>query len=382
VVDDRQTRRGRARAGPTAIAAGLAKLAGVPRMSLVEDPSERSGADTMFPGTVSDQRLGELGYDLVGEHRQAVGFAGFGAGDRVLDVASGSGRLAFALAAAGCRVVSGDIDGEVVRETRERVGAFTRDAVLFRVMDATHLNQSDADLACVATADSLHHMEEPERALEEMTRVLRDDGRLLIIEFNPHGFRVMDQVCRAVHQLPHEQGRLTSQAICEFLRARFESVEHHVLPLNDVWIARGKRRGPVEAGRVHHRQCFACGPANPDGLKLHFEAAGVHAVVAHCTIDEKFQGYDGVVQGGIVSLLLDSAMTNCLFRLGVKAMTARLNVRFRSPVQTRVPLVVTACLLQQEHPRRLQKSIYTLSTTIEQDGRERATATGTFVGIG
>jgi ubiquinone/menaquinone biosynthesis C-methylase UbiE/acyl-coenzyme A thioesterase PaaI-like protein len=348
----------------------------------VDTSSERFDVVTTFPGTASDQRLSELGYDLVGEHRRAVELAGFGATDRVLDVATGSGRMAFALAAAGCRVISGDIDGEVVRETRERVGALTQDAVTFRVIDATRLDQPDASLAGVATADALHHMEEPERVLEEMARVLREDGRLLIVEFNPDGFRVMDQVHRAIHHRPHEQGRLSSQTICEFLRTRFESVEHHLLPLNDVWIAGGKRREPVEAGRVHHRQCFACGPANPDGLRLCFEAAGTGGVVAHCAIDEKFQGYDGVVQGGIVSLLLDSAMTNCLFRLGIKAMTARLNVRFRSPVQTRIPLVVTACLLQRERPARRRKLVYTLSAAIEQDGKERATAAGTFVGVG
>jgi ubiquinone/menaquinone biosynthesis C-methylase UbiE/acyl-coenzyme A thioesterase PaaI-like protein len=369
-------------AGRTGPARGFAHLAGVSRMPCVEAFSDHPDIGAAFPGTDSDRRLSELGYDLVGEHRRAVALAGFGATDRVLDVATGSGRMAFALAAAGCRVISGDIDGEVVRETRERVGAVIRDAVVFRIMDAARLDLPDAGFASVATANALHHMAEPERVLEEMTRVLEEEGRLLIVEFNEHGFRVMDQVHRAIHHRPHDQGRLSSQAICEFLRAHFESVEHHVLPLNDVWIAGGKRREPVAAGQVHHRQCFACGPANPDGLGLRFEAAGTDGVVAHCAIDEKFQGYDGVVQGGIVSLLLDSAMTNCLFRLGIKAMTARLNVRFRMPVQTHVPLMVGARLLQREPPARRRRTVYTLSATIEQEGRERATATGTFVGVG
>jgi ubiquinone/menaquinone biosynthesis C-methylase UbiE/acyl-coenzyme A thioesterase PaaI-like protein len=352
-------------------------------MTFVNDSSDEPlDPRATFPGTASDQMLRELGYDLMGEHRRAVGLAGFSATDTVLDVATGSGRMAFALAAANCRVLSGDIDDAVVRETRERVGALTGAAVTFCVLDAAHLDQPDASFAGVATANSLHHMEEPERVLEEMTRVLGDEGRLLIVEFNEHGFRVMDRVHRVIHQRPHEQGKLTSQAICAFLRTRFGSVEHHMLPLNDVWIAGGKRREPVEAGQVHHRQCFACGPANPDGLRLRFEAAGTGGVIARCAIDEKFQGYDGVVQGGIVSLLLDSAMTNCLFRLGIKAMTARLNVRFRSPVQTRIPLAVTAGLLQMEHPEHRQKMVCTLTAAIEQDGEERATATGTFVGIG
>jgi ubiquinone/menaquinone biosynthesis C-methylase UbiE/acyl-coenzyme A thioesterase PaaI-like protein len=347
----------------------------------VDTASAPSGIPRSFPGTPSDRELSNLGYDLVGEHRRAIALAGFGATLPVLDVATGSGRMAFALAEAGCRVVSGDIDPEAVRETRERLGAITRDAVTFRVFDAARLDLPDTSQAGVATADSLHHMAEPQRVLGEMVRVLRDDGALLVVEFNPHGFQVMDDVHRAIHGRPHGRGGLSSQAICEWLWARFESVAHHVLPLNDVWIARGKRREPAGTGWDRHRQCFACGPANPDGLRLCFEADGVDGVVARCVIEGKYQGYDGVVQGGIVSLLLDSAMTNCLFRLGVRAMTARLNVRFRSPVRTSLPLAVTAGLLRRERPAR-RRAVYVLRAAIEQEGTERAAATGTFVTVG
>jgi SAM-dependent methyltransferase len=350
-------------------------------MGRVSIPSRSADARTAFPGTASDRRLNQLGYDLPGEHRRAVEFAGWGAGDRVLDVATGSGRMAFALATAGCQVVSGDISDEVVQEARERIGALTRGAIEFRVMDAIHLDVPDASVMGVVAANAMHHMEEPERVLEEMTRVLSGDGRLVVVEFNEHGFEVIDQVHQVVHHRHHGRGGISAQAICEFLRSRFEKVEHHVLALNDVWIASGRRGEPTPAHHGRHGQCFACGPANPFGLRLRFERDGADGVIAHYTVEEKYQGYDGVVQGGIVSLLLDSAMTNCLFWHGIQAMTGRLAVRFRMPVRTGVPLTVRARLLDDECTSRLGKAVYTLGAVLEQGGRTRASATGTFVRV-
>lgn len=332
-----------------------------------------------FPGTASDRKLAEMGYDLVAEHRRAVELAGFGPGDPVLDVATGSGRMAFALAMAGCRVVSGDINPEVIRETAERVGALTGDAITFQVFDATRLDLPDGGTTCAVTANALHHMEDPERVLREMTRVVRSDGRVMVVEFNQHGFGVIDRVHRAVHGQPHDPGVITPEAICSFLRSRFREVDHHLLPLDNVWIAARKREIPAEAGPELHDRCFACGQANTSGLKLVFEADGADGVIARCAIDDTYQGYGGVVQGGIVSLLLDSAMTNCLFGRGIQAVTARLKVRFSRPVLTRVPLTVRARWVRNERPRRLARTVHSLRAVIEQEGKERASATGTFV---
>jgi SAM-dependent methyltransferase len=333
----------------------------------------------VFPGTASDRELKQRGYDLVAEHRRAVELAGFAAGDSVLDVATGSGRLAYALARAACRVVTGDIDPQVIRDTRERLGPVTCGAIEFRVLDAAHLDAADATIPALATANALHHLEDPERALEEMARVLTNDGKLLVVEFNEHGFEVIDGVHQVVRGGRHQRGGISAMAICEFLRSRFERVEHHLLPLNNVWIANGKRLEPVPTHGSVHAQCFACGPSNPHGLGLRFEADGPRGVIARCVLDDRYQGFDGIVQGGMVSLLLDSAMTNCLFRQGVRALTARLNVRFMEPVRTGVPLIVRGNVVEGTPLARGRPRLYSLRAAIEQDGGERASATGTFV---
>ena len=54
--------------------------------------------------------------------------------------------------------------------------------------------------------------------------------------------------------------------------------------------------------------CFACGPRNPYGLKLHIEREG-DKVVAKFTAPEEYQGYPGFLHGGIITALLDEVMS-------------------------------------------------------------------------
>lgn len=123
-----------------------------------------------------------------------------------------------------------------------------------------------------------------------------------------------------------------------------------------------------------HAECFACGDRNAHGLKLDFRPVGKSRVSAECVLGEEYQGYPGVVQGGIVSTLLDSAMTNCLFADGIEAMTVRLNVRFREPVLVDRSMTVAACAVGQ------RGKLHELRASIVQDGRQKATAEGRFIG--
>lgn len=67
-------------------------------------------------------------------------------------------------------------------------------------------------------------------------------------------------------------------------------------------------------------------------LRLVFNP-GVHGdVSASFQGNSLLQGYDGILHGGIISALLDSAMANCLFQRNIAAVTAELRVRFLLPV--------------------------------------------------
>lgn len=53
------------------------------------------------------------------------------------------------------------------------------------------------------------------------------------------------------------------------------------------------------------RQCFVCGLENPVGLKLHIYQIEPGVIETTYTAPDHFQGYPGVLHGGIVAALLD-----------------------------------------------------------------------------
>lgn len=108
--------------------------------------------------------------------------------------------------------------------------------------------------------------------------------------------------------------------------------------------------------------CFGCGKENPIGLRLDFRQEG-DLFYAEFTPRREYQGWDGVLHGGIVSTLLDEVMANHVYHLGISAMTAELHVRFRRPVPLERTLRVVSRLKSQKH------RLYELEGWIELDGK-------------
>ncbi len=77
--------------------------------------------------------------------------------------------------------------------------------------------------------------------------------------------------------------------------------------------------------------CFACGSLNAHGLQLslHLEDARSWTQL---TLDERFEGWQGIAHGGIVSTILDEVMAWALVAEDNWGVTARMQVDFRKPV--------------------------------------------------
>jgi len=122
-----------------------------------------------------------------------------------------------------------------------------------------------------------------------------------------------------------------------------------------------------------HANCVVCGPSNERGLRLEFTADSDGRVQAHFDCDKAFEGYANILHGGVVSSLLDGAMTNCLFAHGHPGVTAELTVRFRHPVQTDTPTTVRAWI------ERCSPPLHVLRAELLQNGQIKATARGKFM---
>ena len=115
-----------------------------------------------------------------------VALAGVRPGQRVLDLASGTGDLARAFAPQvepGGMVVSTDINGSMLAQGRAQL----EDAGLCvpaTICDAEVLPFPDGSFDRVSVAFGLRNMTHKSRALAEMQRVLKPGGKLLVLEFS------------------------------------------------------------------------------------------------------------------------------------------------------------------------------------------------------
>jgi uncharacterized protein (TIGR00369 family) len=125
-----------------------------------------------------------------------------------------------------------------------------------------------------------------------------------------------------------------------------------------------------------YKKCFFCGPATGGlALELHHGEGGTFCEFrAH----EKFQGYDGMLHGGIVTGILDEAMWWALFvEKKVICATSKIEVHFKKPV-----------LCGHEYkasgfPLGVNGRTYLMSGQIEdKTGRVCARCTGSFRSMG
>jgi uncharacterized protein (TIGR00369 family) len=76
--------------------------------------------------------------------------------------------------------------------------------------------------------------------------------------------------------------------------------------------------------------CFVCGDKNPAGLKVVWDIKGKETF-ADFSPDKRVQGWKNVVHGGILSTLLDEAMTRLVWKLHGPAVTAEVTIRYLAP---------------------------------------------------
>ena len=86
--------------------------------------------------------------------------------------------------------------------------------------------------------------------------------------------------------------------------------------------------------------CFACGPANAIGLQISFTMSDGQCQ-GQFTANENHVGYENTVHGGIIYSALDDVMANVLYLQGIKAHTARCEIRYRKPLEVGKTICLT-----------------------------------------
>lgn len=106
-------------------------------------------------------------------------------GQKILDLAAGTGASSVVLARTGAEVVAADFSPGMIAEGRRRHGDVA--GLSFQRADATALPFDDDEFDTVTISYGLRNVNDPHAALREMLRVTKPGGRIVIAEFShPH----------------------------------------------------------------------------------------------------------------------------------------------------------------------------------------------------
>ncbi|MBU1107204.1 MAG: radical SAM protein [Candidatus Riflebacteria bacterium] len=140
-----------------------------------------------------------------------------------------------------------------------------------------------------------------------------------------------------------------------------------------------ERRNLSGLNLIDNEHCFVCGPRNNNGLHIPMKkSVEGHTCTFTWTPGPAYQGYAGIVHGGILTTLLDESMAYAVMgaELKILAVTADMRVRFLRPAPVGVPLKFVATLVGQRKNLHFARA-----SVILPEGTVLAEAEGRFAEI-
>jgi acyl-coenzyme A thioesterase PaaI-like protein len=124
--------------------------------------------------------------------------------------------------------------------------------------------------------------------------------------------------------------------------------------------------------------CFVCGRANLYGLHIEFYENESGEVSANTSVPAHFQGYPGIVHGGVIAAMLDEVSGRALMQGDPNrfAVTAKLSVRYRKPVPVETPIRLVGHLTKDDG-----RVAYTTGEILGPDGVILAEAEAVLVNM-
>jgi ubiquinone/menaquinone biosynthesis C-methylase UbiE len=156
---------------------------------------------------------------------------------RILEAGTGKGHFASALAKCGLSFTSFDIS----KEERDLAKLYLKFQLLdgfadLRVEDGEHLSFKNESFDMVFSINTLHHFARPHKVLDELIRVLKPGGELILSDFTEKGFKTMDRI-HALEGNVHSRGKITLPEAASYLQKKHFRIKKSKTPFHQTFIA-------------------------------------------------------------------------------------------------------------------------------------------------
>ena len=135
----------------------------------------------------------KYGYDIPKARSYIIAKAGLNRGGTMLEVGTGRGHMATALARKGFKLTSIDLDKKAQSIAKMHLKEIKNGkSAILKIMNAERLRFKDGSFDQVISVNFIHHAKNPIRCIKEMIRVSKN--KLIIADINKRGERIMEKV--------------------------------------------------------------------------------------------------------------------------------------------------------------------------------------------
>jgi 2-polyprenyl-3-methyl-5-hydroxy-6-metoxy-1,4-benzoquinol methylase len=144
---------------------------------------------------------------------------------KILEAGAGKGYFSLALAKQGYSFVAFDISEEELRFAKLNLAYFRLDKCAdFKIDDAEHTSFSDESFDIIFSVNTIHHLRNTYKVVDELGRILSRGGKLILSDFTEEGFKIVDKV-HAFEGKTHEISRVTLSDVKSYLSKKGFSVK-------------------------------------------------------------------------------------------------------------------------------------------------------------
>jgi ubiquinone/menaquinone biosynthesis C-methylase UbiE len=195
-----------------------------------------------IPSTESDKLLLSWGYNLAAEYFDILSFAILNKNDPILELATGTGRMAALLTRLGYDVVTGDVSIQDRDKAKLRIAKEYLHKVKLLTIEMESIPFYDRSFSSVISMNTFHHLEHPDICLKELIRVHSGKNSLIIGDFNETGFGELKKVHQILYRNDHPLGKMAMVKLKPLLEPHYQDVKEIHTQLNVTVIASAKKK--------------------------------------------------------------------------------------------------------------------------------------------